>query len=412
MAAFVAIKTARDTVFFGQGDLRQLPLVYLLIAGVAIPAAMMHLGAMRRWGVRRVRSGTFVAMALLFLGLAPFVGLEHRTAAVVLFAVVPAAFAAVFASGWLLAGDLFEGAGPETVRWLYSRIGVGSVLGGVIGGTFASVLATVVEPSFLVAAGGLMILAAAGVVSRAHRWHPVQSSVPPGTDLSEEDPVGDVIQGEERVSSLGLLRNPYVQGVVAISASGALAALYIDFQFYAAVTLSGSADARFFANFHLMLNLASLALLLFVAPRVQRRHGLGGALLVLPLSLLAGMGVTALGGLVFSRSMLKVTEAGMKASIHRFSWEQVFLPLGGGRREAAKVLADGLAARIAEVIGALVLVLWLSLGAGLDSGLNFSWISWVIGGTIVLWIALTRSLARNSGAQGDEVEYMLPIPDS
>ncbi len=50
MVGFISIKTGRDAVFFSQEGLRQLPLVYILMAVVAVPAAMTHLEAIKRWG--------------------------------------------------------------------------------------------------------------------------------------------------------------------------------------------------------------------------------------------------------------------------------------------------------------------------------------------------------------------------
>ena len=104
MMGFISIKTGRDVVFFNQGGLRDLPLVYMLVAMVSVMGAMIHLQAIKRWGARRVRSGVFLSMALLFFCFVPFVDLHHKTAMLALFALVPAAFAALFATAWLLAG--------------------------------------------------------------------------------------------------------------------------------------------------------------------------------------------------------------------------------------------------------------------------------------------------------------------
>jgi len=59
MVGFISIKTGRDAVFFSQGGLRQLPLVYILMALVSVPAAMTHLEAIKRWGAARLGPVSF-----------------------------------------------------------------------------------------------------------------------------------------------------------------------------------------------------------------------------------------------------------------------------------------------------------------------------------------------------------------
>lgn len=72
MVGFICIKTGRDAVFFAEGGLPQLPLLYVFIAIAAIPAAMMHLEAISRWRARRTRITVFRSAGLVFLALAPF----------------------------------------------------------------------------------------------------------------------------------------------------------------------------------------------------------------------------------------------------------------------------------------------------------------------------------------------------
>lgn len=416
MVGFISIKTGRDAVFFSQGGLRQLPLVYILMAIVSVPGAMIHLEAIKRWGTRKVRTGVFVLTALMFLCFVPFVDLQYKTPMLGMFVLVPAAFAAIFAAAWLLAGDLLEGADESVVRWAYSRIGAGSMLGGIAGGLFAGGLSMILAPRFLVAAGAVMLLAACGIISRAHRKHPVRDRSPTSTKSADNEldrkAEGSGLVPGQIPATLGLMKEPYIHGLIGISTLGALAALFIDFQFYAIATLSGHVDAQFFASFYTILNLASLALQLAAAPWIQSRYGVGGALMVLPIALLGGAGMVMLSTTVLSRAILKVTEGGLKASIHRSIWEQVFLPIGGVSREMAKVMVDGLFARMSEGIAAAALYIWLSRIPTLDANLNLSWISWVIVAVVFLWIMLTRYLAKRGCSQIDDVDYMVRIPDS
>ena len=47
--------------------------------------------------------------------------------------------------------------------------------------------------------------------------------------------------------------------------------------------------------------------------------------------------------------MLRVTEGGLRSSVHRSIWEQAFIPIDAGDRSTVKIAADGIAARSLKV---------------------------------------------------------------
>jgi ATP/ADP translocase len=120
------------------------------------------------------------------------------------------------------------------------------------------------------------------------------------------------------------------------------------------------------------------------------------------------------------RSLLRVTEGGLKSSIHRANWEQTYLPLDRATRVIAKLLVDGAGARVAEGLGAIIIVVWLRLAVqkGALMGGDTRWITWLLLVTILMWLVLTRFLNRNLTLQGvskealSEMRAELPIPDS
>lgn len=422
MVAFISIKTARDAVFFNQGGLSQLPFAYLWIAFASVPSGMLHLAAMKRWGARRVRTGLLILTAGLFLAFVPFVGEEHQLAMMVLFVLVPVIFAAVFAAAWLLAADIFEGAGSEFTRWAYSRIGAGSMIGGIVGGLLAGILARSLAPKFLVVSGALVLLMVAALLSQAHRKNPIRSPGPmlaqPGASNGQAPPLaGAVPPTEDPVSPLPpnplratqLLKHPYVRGLMGMSALASVAALFIDFQFYSAVTFSGNTNPQFFAGFYTLLNAGALLVQLLVAPRLQSRFGSGVTLMVLPSALFGWAGLSAFGATIQSRLVLKLTESGLKSSIHRSVWEQVFLPVGRGSREIAKVLVDGVTARVAEGVGAGLLYFWLlSLGG---ERLSLASMTWVLAVVLLGWTVLTFYMRKHACIGMEAADYRMRLPD-
>ena len=414
MIGFISIKTGRDAVFFSQGGLKQLPLAYIFIAVAALPTTMIHLKAIERWGSRKVRTGVFLVTTFIFLCFVPFVDIAHKTVMMALFVLVPGMFAAVFAGAWLLAGDLLEGADARVTRWAYSRIGAASMLGGITGGLLSKGISIYLAPRFLVVSGAVMLIIAGWLSSRAHRRYPLADtgsvlSTPQGKGADRTSTTANLMFGAVQKE---LLKQRYIQILFGISGLSALAALYIDFQFYAMATISSQSHAQFFANFYIILNLASLILQLIAAPWMQARLGTGGALMVLPTVLVGSAGAVSFTTTILSRSILKITEGGLKSSIHRSTWEQTFLPIDRERRAIAKTLVDGAFARISEGIGATVLYVWLSSQSTSLENLQLGWTSWIIIGAILLWIVLTRLLVKLGCSNITEVDNLIRLPDS
>ncbi|MDA2934145.1 hypothetical protein MYX82_07355 [Acidobacteria bacterium AH-259-D05] len=411
MIGFICIKSGRDAVFFNQGGLRQLPLAYIWIAVVSLPAGMLHLTAIKTWGARRTRVRVFLLTGFIFLSFVPFVDLQNQIAIMAMFILTPVIFAAVFAAAWLLAGDLLEGAGSVLTRWTYSRIGASSMLGGMVGGLLASLLSPTFSPRVLVAVGALTILGVAWLVSSAHRSYPASGRAETLPNLKTDDKQGQIRVPQSSRETIQMIKQPYTLGLIGVGALAALAAIFIDFQFYAVVTFSGYTTAEFFGGFYALLNMASLFLQLLVAPWLQSRFGLGRTLMVLPLAVLAGVGLAAYSATVIGRSAVKLTESGVKASIHRSVWEQVFLPIRRGQREIIKMLVDGVSARMSEGIGAAGLYVWLWWLSDIES-LNPLSIFWAVVTVVLSWIALTVYLNNRGCFQFHGFDPVLRLPDS
>jgi ATP/ADP translocase len=292
----------------------------------------------------------------------------------------------LFASLWLLASDIFEHADKRTAAHAFSRIGAGTLAGGMLGGLMAKGLAPHLDPKWLIFLASLIIFSVIALVRHIHTRFP--------TNLVKQD--------RKKVKD-GLLTplvgSKYAITLLLISVTGAIAGLLIDFQFYAAAAgarMSATGNTNFFANFYILLNFSSLMLQLFATPKIQEKVGLRGGLMVLPVALIGGATFATAAATALSRSVLRVTEGGLRSSVHRSIWEQAFIPVASADRSTVKLVVDGVAARIAEVIGALAILLWLRhaspegmLAMPLDTG----WMSWAILATVVIWLIITQTFA-------------------
>jgi ATP/ADP translocase len=381
--ALTVAKTGRDALFFQGRGLFQLPMAYMIIGAASVPAAFLYVRAMKAWGARPSRLGILIFAAVVMALHIPFLDSGNETVLLSLFAFIPSIFGILFASLWLFASDIFEKA-PKPAARAFSRIGASSLAGGMIGGFLSKGLASYWEPKWLVLLGAAVILVVAGIVIKAHQTFPTNI-------VSKEKQK----KGEKTGFATAFSKH-YARTLMLISMAGALAGLLIDFQFYASASsakMDMKATTNFFANFYIMLNLGSLVLQLFLAPKIQEWVGLRGGLLILPFGLLGGASFVTAAATALSRSVLRVTEGGLKASIHRSVWEQAFIPVGADERSMVKVFVDGIGARIAEGIGATVLFLWLMrVGMMEPSALNTTWMGWTLLFTAAVWLWLTQNL--------------------
>jgi ATP/ADP translocase len=396
--AFIIAKTGRDALFFhGSGSLLQLPLIYINIGGASLPLALLFVKTMKVWGARPARIGVITLAAAVMAMAAPFLEPGDNAPLLAMFMFIPAIFGLVFASLWLLASDIFEKtAKGEAVR-AFSKIGAATLAGGMTGGLISKGLAPYLDPKWLIVLGAVVIFGVVALVVHIHRRFPTNAVAKKDDDKS-------------KIGILAPVSNKYALTLLFISMTGALAGLLIDFQFYATAagaSMGAKGNANFFANFYILLNFSSLLLQLFATPKIQEKIGLRGGLMVLPFALVGGAAFATAAATAFSRSVLRVTEGGLRSSVHRSIWEQAFIPVDSAERSVVKILVDGIAARIAEALGAVVILLWLKQAVPdgiVNMPLDTRWMSWVILGTVVSWLLITQKLRVRAKQQPARIE--------
>ena len=383
--AFIIAKTGRDALFFqGSGGLLQLPLVYINIGVAALPLALIFVKAMKVWGARPARVGVLLLAAAVMAGAAPFLQPGDSLLLFTLFMFIPAIFGLLFASQWLLATDIFEKTEKRESARAFSRIGAATLAGGMLGGLIAKGLAPYVNPKWLIFLGAIVILGVVFLVMQIHRRFP--------TNIAGQK------DGDPKPGLWTSLTNKYSLTLLFISMTGAFAGLLIDFQFYAAAAsanMGSTGNTNFFANFYILLNLMSLLLQLFATPKIQDKLGLRGGLMVLPVALIGAASFVTAAATALSRSVLRVTEGGLRSSVHRSIWEQAFIPLESTERSAVKLAVDGIGARIAEIVGAAAVLLWLKQVASkgeLPMPLDTSWMVWLTLAIVSIWLVITQKL--------------------
>jgi len=438
-ATFIIAKTGRDAMYFANGGIFDLPRAYIGIALLSFPVALGALGLMRAIGPRRARVVAPLVLAALLVWFAQEAHSGGGSFMTVFFMVVTLAFGVLFSMIWLLTADLLQGTSREQLAGAYREIGVASILGGMLGGVFARVLAPRIEPSGLVLlAAGLLVVAAAGVVA-------IQSACPAGglrclthgrhvpggghdagtTHLSADSGPAAITQMSSSPTmrptlsaAREVLRDRYTTRMLVVGMLAAAVGVLIEFQFYLTIAAMGRGNreqAGLFANAYLWLNGLALALQFWALPRLQRAVGAGGALLVLPGVLLGGGLTVLISASAMLRAALRVAEGGFKSSIHRTSWEQAYLPFDHGRRAIAKLIVDGLGTPAAEGLTAGALLLWTRGLSQTEPFARFSPTLLALSVVVftVSWILATARIRAGAGSgnrQGESEVFSAATP--
>ena len=398
--AFIVAKTGRDALFFqGSGGLLQLPLIYINIGAASLPLAIVFVKAMKAWGARPARLGVFTLAASVMVLASPFLQPGDSKLLLGIFVLIPAIFALMFASLWLLASDIFDKTEKSQAARAFSKIGAATLAGGMSGGLISKALAPHFDPQWMIFLAGIVIFGAIGLIRHIHGAFPTNIS-------AQRD------KPKTKFGFLAPLSNKYAVTLLLISMTGALAGLLIDFQFYAAAasaSMGSKGNANFFANFYILLNFSSLLLQLFATPKIQDKVGLRGGLMVLPFALVGGATFATAAATAFSRSVLRVTEGGLRSSVHRSIWEQAFIPVDSTERSSVKIAVDGIAARIAEAIGAVAILVWLKQvvpDGVINMPLDTRWISWLLLVTVAVWLFVTRKLRVQVKSEAASIKAM------
>jgi hypothetical protein len=414
--AFVIARTARDALYIQERGLLDLPLAYIGIALLSMPMAMLMLTMISFAGPRRVRTIAPLVTGVLLMVYQRVAQPGGGPLMTCFFMLIPLVFGVLFSGVWLLGAELFESAPqtPQTVRTrAYGLIGAATITGGVLGSLLARTLALRTTPETLLLLAPILLIGSAFVIALTQYWFPARGFRHPNVP-AQNPRLRDVSV---------LIHQPYTLLLLGVSMLTSLGSVLVEFQFYLAAAASGQGgqeQVSFFATLYFALNVTALFVQLVVMPRLQRRFSIAGSLLILPSALLGGVIVLLGSASLFTRSMLRLTEGGLKSSIHRANWEQTYLPLDRATRLIAKLVIDGVCAHLAEGVGAIILMIWLKsvVGDGSIVGHDIQWMTWLLFVILIAWIFSTRILGHNLTKQVSpstimqEAKAEIPLPDS
>jgi AAA family ATP:ADP antiporter len=344
IGAHTLVETARDTLF-----LTRLPPERLAIVYVAVALGTLVLTPVSRRLVEWV--GARNALVLTSLGSAFGIGWfrlrPHSVSSVfALYIFGGLAITWLITEFWLLASTLFT---PAQGRRLFGPLAAGGVLGAVVGALLSTLLLMRSKVD------SLLVFASLGFVLAA--------LVATFFDLEEEGAVGAALAPAPAPSLTALpsaavatRREPLALTIALMVALSTALSVVVDYVFKARVVSAVPHEAlgSFFARYYLVINLATLALQLFLAgPLVARLGVLGVSLFSPSLLVLGALGATLSGVPLLTSVTLRGLDGVLRNSVQRVAFELLWAPIERRQKAESKALVDGVVARGAQALAAV-----------------------------------------------------------
>jgi ATP:ADP antiporter, AAA family len=377
--AYYILKPVSRAMFLSEFKIDRLPYLYILIAAVGGVIAYLYskmavqtsLSKAVTWSTIITTASVVVLWLLLQLEL-PWM-LYVFNIWVSLFGVV------VVSQAWLLAANIFN---PREAKRLYGILGTGAILGAAFGGMFTTFTVRIVGTQNLVLACGVMILVAYGCFLGVKRQKGVSLAGAKAAEAEEaEFRIGDIFSA--------ISRYRHLQVIIGIMLMTFIVDVMVEFQFQAAAKerFQNEEDlAAFFGSFFgLYLNIVSFFFQFVLTGLIVRWVGVGGTLLILPVSMAAAsVLIFAVPGLLMT-AIGRLTEAAMRYSFNRTGMELLYMPLPSELRNRTKAFVDIFVDRFGRGLGGVVLI---AAGALLGSNLRLIALTIVIFAGIWIYLAI------------------------
>ncbi|MFW6085209.1 MAG: Npt1/Npt2 family nucleotide transporter [Gemmatimonadota bacterium] len=401
MSFLILARSLREAAYLDVFDASTLPYVMGGVVALGFPAAAAFSRLLERVNPRRAMRALALLLAVAVAATWPF--LPASRVAVVAFYLVTAVGTVLLTSAfWLVVSEMLV---VREAKRLFGLISAGGTFGVLVTGLAVGLVVRYVEPSSLVPALVFLLLAATALNEFVP---PDRMSVDPSGPTADWTESVRLVAGSSHVWTLTLV-------VLLVAAVGTI----VDFQFKeAAQEVLGNerALAGFFGAFYGWTGGLALVVQLLLVTRILSRWGIARAIAVLPaLVIVLSLGMLVVPGLVVATG-LRGVDTTLKKSLFRSVVEFLWVPVRTDVRRRTKTFVDTMAENAGDGVGALVVLLLVTLG-----GLPSRYLSLVVVLMCVGLFALSRRMGEEyfatlrgrlaEGATGDTLAATRPLRD-
>jgi ATP/ADP translocase/HEAT repeat protein len=345
---------ARDPLFLDQFRPDQLPFADIAISVLVGLVVALYLRASRRTNLTSLISWFMIVFAIIstvFWWLAHYE--NWRWLYPVIYVWVGVSGVLAIAQVWTLANFVWT---TREAKRLFSLLGSGGILGGIFGGFFSNIAVTQFGTESLLLAIGVCHLVCASLVQAISRQNESSSSRSALNPAPESIAQPGLMQSFQVLRQYPLLRTIAVliclSSVVTTAAGWQLKAIAKE------VLVEKDVMAAFFGSFLGYTGLLALVAQLFLTSRVLKRFGVGVALFVLPVSLVAGSVGLLVWGSLAAATLLRASDKIFRYSVDSSALQLLYLPVPAGVKLRAKSFIDTVVLRFGDGLAGLTILVF------------------------------------------------------
>jgi AAA family ATP:ADP antiporter len=340
-------RTSRDSIFLDLFDKTVLPYADIAVAVLSSTIVAMYLRASRRANLRNLQIGTLLA----FTAMLPMIwwGLRHDRVAtsVVYYIWVGICGILSISQVWMLANVVWT---TREAKRLFGLLGSGGIVGGIAAGFLTQWIATALGTDAILFFMTGLVLICAPVV--AIIW---KQQAPDAT-------IGGAVEEQHhnlRESARVVFQSPHLRAIAMLILLGSVVTTMTSWQFKAiAKDAFEQMDGRtaFFGAVTGYTGILSLIAQLVLTAKLLRRFGVGVALLVLPLFLMAGSVAVFVWGTIWAATFLKGSDAVIRYSIDTSAIQLLYLPVPAKIKLSVKSFIDTVVWKVGDGLAGLTVL--------------------------------------------------------
>ncbi|MDJ0890745.1 MAG: hypothetical protein QNK18_06065 [Gammaproteobacteria bacterium] len=339
IASHVAGKATRDALFLTAFDVTLLPRMMLVSAILSVAAvfAMSHL--MSKLGPASLVPKLYTASAALFCVQWLAMGVQPELMSIALYIQVSVLNAILISGFWSLINERFD---PYTAKRTIARLAAAAAFGGLLGGLTAKLVAAAVDTRAV-----LLVLGAAHLVSAASL-----------ATLARGQPTTEAARPSASFLFAPIKHNPLIRRMAILAVLIATTGALLDYllKATAAEQLSKEELIGFFSYFYTAVGLGGFLLQSLVGGKALRWLGLGGAMAVWPIVVLAGSTLVLMLKQLLTVTLLRAGASIFYNSFFRAGFEVLYTPIAAADKRATKILIDVGADRSGDMLGSVLVM--------------------------------------------------------
>jgi AAA family ATP:ADP antiporter len=344
-------RVARDAIFLDHFPAIDLP--YEDIAGAVLAAlfAALYIRASRQANLRALQMGSLLFLSANLIAFWWGVHVEHWAwVAAVLYIWVGVCGVLMVTQVWTLANFVWT---TREAKRLFGLLGSGGIAGGIAGGFLAKRIAETIGTDDMLLFMAVALLPCMALVGVIWKQRPA----------ARENESTQTLLGPRGVlaSFQQVRRSPHLRTIAILIGLASMVTTVAGWQLKAIAKdtlVYKDALAAYLGAFTEYSGMASLAVQLLITPKVLRRFGVGVALLILPLSLMAGSLAVAMWGTLWAATLLRGSDGVFRYSIDTSAVQLLYLPVPSRIKLQVKSFIDTVVWKTGDGMAGLVLLLF------------------------------------------------------